>query len=204
MVSALISSHGALAMPSSLTLCHTLLLACLAFAAGGCASYGFADRAREGGAKPEGALTISVITVSAPASRQLDVQRATLALVGELERCGAKQAMWGDSAGADAVVRCVATRAESVGMDQALISRVEVTCALHAPGGELWEQVHTQASRATQAPGALERFELGRLAETEALVEATTRAACPMLAGRANLWPDPPVETPAHGKETPQ
>lgn len=165
----------------------TLLICALALSvlASGCARYGWANRpleARDAGVTTEGdePLRLLVETISAPADRSLDLQRATLTLTRGLERCGPVIAAWGELPGHDLRVRCVAIESDTRGFDQMLQARVALACDLIDDHNGALERIETFANRSVHASTPTERIERARLAESEALAAAAASASCPL------------------------
>ncbi|MEC9398946.1 MAG: hypothetical protein VYE40_16870 [Myxococcota bacterium] len=163
--------------PTYLTLAIILVM----ILASGCARYGWADRAEDSaGTRGGQAATLSLLveTISAPADRALDLQRATQTLTHEIERCGPTRARWGELPGYDLRVRCVAIESETRGFDQQLLARVTLACDLVDRNNKALERVEITEQRAIQATSAAERIERARLVETEALAAAAATASC--------------------------
>lgn len=146
----------------------------------GCASYGWAERPREGD-KPLGFVRVDVETVKVPPQERMEADVITLALVSELERCGrGVRARWASPPreSSQAALSC-RVEATTLGRGQMLTHDVELLCTMRH--GERSETLTSREVSRTQWDGVQGPSRVGGVGLTQAGAEAARRIACPLL-----------------------
>jgi hypothetical protein len=138
----------------------------------GCGRYGFADEVLGVVRAP-----VAVVTIGAPADRQLDIGAATVRLAEGLRQRGVEGASWRAPVAGEIVVRCVVDGLETIGVGDTLAATVVLGCEA-SRGQAVWrisasgEGVVGYDAKSAPAP-----IELTRRVEGLALARAVDLAA---------------------------
>jgi len=154
----------------------------VALSASSCSHYSFAAPADDAQPPEEGAPVVYVATMNAPATHQLPLPSLTLALVDQLQRCGASAVTWDGAPGraSSPIVRCGAEHLKTRGMGDLLVTEARVSCILTDDART--ETVSRTGRAELIRDPASTTIALTREVETLAMLRAIADIACPVRA----------------------